>query len=229
MLYLFDIAIILILAFCAWRGAKKGLILMLCSLIGIFVAFFGARFVSTQFYEPVANVIQPAIHQSILGAGEDGSQKAAFSNSTQDTYSLEELLDILQQSELFTGLSQLLEDAVDNDTIREDAGNTASEALATYLSRVIAKAGLFALTFLVLLLVWFLLGHLLDLAFKLPVLSAVNWIGGLVLGLLKAVLMVMVLIWIFQLAGVISNPPETPIVSMFTAQRVLTLLNGLVA
>ena len=71
------------------------------------------------------------------------------------------------------------------------------------------------------------MGHLLDLAFKLPVLSAINWIGGLVLGLVKAVLMIVVLVWIGQLAGLVPNPPETPVLSMFTVQRILTMLDEL--
>lgn len=230
--YLFDIIIILLLAFFAWRGAKKGLILTLCSLLGIFVAFFGARYVSAEFYDPVANIIEPPIYQAILGADSEAREEASYnirnSENTSHTYSLEELLDIIQDSELFTGFTQFLEDAVDNNTIKDSTGSSAARVLADHLSKLIAKAGLFAITFLVIVLVWFLLGHILDLAFKLPVLSAVNWIGGLALGLTKAVLLIIVLVWIGQLAGIIPQEPETPVLSMFTVQRVFSLLNSLV-
>ena len=231
--YIFDIVIVLILAFFAWRGAKKGLILTLCGLVGIFVAFFGARFVSARFYEPISNIIEPAIYQSVLGAGSeskaDNTVTGRFPTSEQDaSYTLEELLDALREADLFSGFSDFLDDAVGSDSLKETATRTAAQALADYLSKLIAKAGLFALSFLLILLLWFLVGHLLDLAFHLPILSAVNWVGGLVLGLAKAVLLVLVLVWLGQLVGFIPGEPTTPILSLFTPRSVGAFLNKLV-
>lgn len=231
--YLFDIIIVLILAFFAWRGAKKGLILTLCSLVGIFIAFFGARWTSAKFYEPVADIIEPPIYQAILGVTEENTEQAAFSIGNtalaNATYTLDELLELLEESELFIGFSEFLEEAAEKNAIPDQADGSAARALAAYLAPLIAKAALFSIAFLLILLIWFLLGHILDLAFKLPVLSTLNWLGGLLLGLLKAVLLVMVLIWIGQRAGLIPNPPETPVVTLFTVEKVLSLLNGLIA
>lgn len=226
MTFLYDIIIVLILAFFAWRGAKKGLILSLCALIGIVLAFFGARFVSAEFHEPVADIIEPPIYQSILGMEKNGQEKAAI--NAVDTYSLDELLDMIKNSDLYDGLLGFLEDAVDSEAIQGE-GNAAAKALAGYLATVIAKAALFAITFLVIVFVWFLLSHLLDLTFKLPGLSAVNLVGGLVLGLVKAVLLVVVLVWIAQICGLIPNPPTTPVVSLFTPEKILTMLNDLIS
>lgn len=233
--YLFDIIIVLILAFFAWRGAKKGLILTLCSLLGIFIAFFGARWVSAEFYAPVADIIEPPIYQSIVNMGkEEAGQQEAASNllgteGLSGTYSLEDLLEMVKESDLYSGFSEFLDEAADGSLLQGIGSGSAARAVSAYLAQVIAKAALFAITFLVILLVWFLLGHILDLAFQLPGLSAVNWVGGLVFGLVKAVLLVMVLVWLFQLLGWVARPPETPVVSMFTVQRVLSLLDGLVA
>ena len=47
--YIYDVIIIAILALFVWRGASRGLILTLCGLAAAFVAFFGARFVSSMF------------------------------------------------------------------------------------------------------------------------------------------------------------------------------------
>ena len=226
MTFLYDIIIVLILAFFAWRGAKKGLILSLCALIGIVLAFFGARFVSAEFHEPVADIIEPPIYQSILGMEKNDQEKAAI--NAVDTYSLDELLDMIKNSDLYDGLLGFLEDAVDSEAIQGE-GNAAAKALAGYLATVIAKAALFSITFLVIVFVWFLLSHLLDLTFKLPGLSAVNLVGGLVLGLVKAVLLVVVLVWIAQICGLIPNPPTTPVVSLFTPEKILTMLNDLIS
>lgn len=226
MTFLYDIIIVLILAFFAWRGAKKGLILSLCALVGIVLAFFGARFVSTQFYAPVADIIEPPIYQSILGLETENQEEAAI--NAADTYSLDELLDMIKNSDLYDGLMNFLEDAVDSEAVTGE-GNAAAKAVSGYLSEVIAKAALFAITFLVIVFVWFLLSHLLDLTFKLPGLAALNLVGGLVLGLVKAVLLVVVLVWIAQICGLIPTPPTTPVVSLFTPEKILTLLNDLIS
>lgn len=226
MTFLYDIIIVLILAFFAWRGAKKGLILSLCALVGIFVAFFGARFVSRQFYTPVADILEPPIYQSILGMEKSDAKTAAI--NSVDTYSIDELLETIKDSELYDGLMDFLEDAVDSEAVT-GSGNAAAKAISGYLSEVIAKAGLFAITFLLIVFVWFLLSHLLDLTFKLPGLAAINLVGGLVLGVVKAVLLIVVLVWIAQICGLIPTPPTTPVVSLFTPEKILSLLNGLIA
>lgn len=226
MTFLYDIIIVLILAFFAWRGAKKGLILSLCALVGIVLAFFGARFVSAEFHEPVADIIEPPIYQSILGMEKEGQEKAAI--NAVDTYSLDEILEMIKNSDLYDGLLDFLEDAVDTEAIQGE-GNAAAKALSGYLAKLIAKAALFAITFLLIVFVWFLLSHLLDLTFKLPGLAAVNLVGGLVLGLVKAVLLVVVLVWIAQICGLIPNPPTTPVTSLFTPEKILTMLNDLIS
>lgn len=226
MAYIFDILILAVLVFFAWRGAKKGLILSLCGLAAIFVAFFGAKFVSAEFYEPISNIIEPPIYQSIIGvepaepAGEDAAEPAGDP--------LPDLLDSIHEAGLFVGFAAFLDSAAENNQLEQTATRTAARVLADYLSKMIAKAVLFALTFVVVLLAWFLLGHALDLAFHLPILSAVNTVGGILLGLIKAILVILVLVWIGQLAGWVPLEPSTPVLSLFTPKRLGELLNQLV-
>ena len=237
-LYVFDILILAILAFFAWRGAKKGLILGVCSLAGIFLAFFGARLISSQFYLPVSNILEPGIYQTILGAEPESAADPQASNpptygpgdeiqEPAPTYTLDELLSPIHEAGLFSGLASFLDEAAADDAIQESETRTAAEALADYLAQLIAKAGLFALSFLLILLIWFLAGHILDLTFHLPILSAVNFAGGLALGLLKAALLVIVLVWLGQLAGWIPARPDTPLLSLFTLRSLGQMLNGL--
>ncbi|HIT32958.1 MAG TPA: CvpA family protein [Candidatus Enterenecus stercoripullorum] len=238
-LYLFDILILAVLVFFAWRGAKKGLILTLCSLAGIFIAFFGARLISAEFYRPVANIVEPGIYQTILGAEPEGGAAPEASappsyesegelEQPAPTYTMDELLSSIHEAGLFSGLAAFIDKAaVSDDGIEASESRTPAEALAGYIAQLISKAGLFALSFLILLLGWFLVGHMLDLAFHLPILSAVNFAGGLVLGLLKAALLVIVLVWLGQLAGWIPADPDTPLLSLFTLRSLSQLLNGL--
>lgn len=234
MSYIFDIGIVLLLAFFAWRGAVKGLILSLCGLAAVFVAFFTAQFISDAFCVPVASIIRPVIENSVTETVEDAIKRTEFSAAgggvaeSVEEVSLNGVLSTVQESEMFQGLLRFLEDAAENRTLQQGT-RTAVRAVSEYISLLIARAALFGGSYIVILLVWFLVSHALDLAFKLPILAQVNLAGGLVLELVKGILLIIVLVWLGQLAGVIPAEPDTPILSLFTVGRLSELLENLPA
>jgi len=219
--YLFDIIIIALLALFAWRGAAKGLVLSLCGLAAIFVAYFGAQFLSEQFCGPVGNILRPIIIQTVRGAD---AEPEVDPEDPESTYTLEELVRSIQDKGLFEGFSDFIEQGVAEGALPKNERLSPLEALASYLSRAIARALLFGVIFFGGLLAWFLLSHALDLAFKLPILAEVNLIGGLLVGLLKGALLTVVLVWLGQVSGLVPNPPETPVLSLFTVDRLWELL-----
>ncbi|MCI8699344.1 MAG: CvpA family protein [Oscillospiraceae bacterium] len=223
--YLFDIIIVALLALFAWRGAAKGLILSLCGLAAIFVVYLGAQFLSERFCEPVGNILRPIVIQTVRGAG---AEPEVDPEDPEDLYTMEELVASIQEKGLFEGLSAFLEQA-DSRDLPQGGLLSPLEALASYLSTAIARALLFSLVFFGGLLAWFLLSHALDLAFKLPILAEINLAGGLIIGLVKGGLLTVVLVWLGQVIGLVPNPPDTPVLSMFTVDRLWELLGALPA
>lgn len=224
-----DIVIVLILAFFGWRGAKKGLILTLFSLLGLVVAIFGARFISQTFYEPVANIVRPGIYQTIKETG--AAESEAVENLDEESnvvlaLPVDGLVEFLREHELFPGLVEFLDEAAEDGSI---TGNSALNALSSSIANLIAKAILFAVSFILILLLWFLISKAVDLVFHLPILATVNWIGGLVLGLIAAIVIVIVLVWVCQIFNILPAEPTTPIVSLFSADSIAALLNKLLA
>ena len=224
--YLFDILIVALLALFAWRGAVKGLILSLCGLAAVFVAFFAAQFVSEQFCAPVSNIIRPIIIQTVRGAD---AEPELDPEDPEATYTVDQLLASIQKEGVFGGFNQFLEQGVSDREIRTNAHLTPLDALAGYLATGVARAALFAIVFFGGLLVWFLFSHALDLAFKLPILAEVNLAGGLLAGLVKGGLLAVVLVWLGQLAGVVPSQPDTPVLSLFTVEKLGELLDNLPA
>lgn len=222
--YLFDIAIVLLLAFFAWRGASRGLILSLCGLAAVFVAFFAAQFLSDKFCAPVANIMRPIIAQSFRGVE---PTPVITEEGEQAGYTMDDLVKSVQEHGLFEGFSAFLEAGVEDDAVDEGGWASPVDALASYLSKAMAKALLFGLVYVAVLLAWFLISHALDLAFKLPILAEVNLAGGLILGLVKGVLLIIVLVWLGQLAGLVPGEPDTPVLSLFTVKRLGELLSTL--
>ena len=226
MSYFIDIMILLLLAFFAWRGAVKGLILSLCGLAAMFVAFFAAQFISDAFCVPVANVIRPVITQSLEEAAQELEHLAV--GGEESGYTVGDLLNYLRESERFQGFSSYMKQWV-ADNAPQLGSLSPVNVLAGYLSRGIAKVVLFGIVFIGVQIAWFLASHALDLAFKLPILAEVNLAGGLALGLIKGVLLIIVLVGLGQLAGLIPDPPDSPILSLFTVKRLSELLASLPA
>lgn len=210
MVLILDLAVLAVLALCAWRGAVKGLVLTLCSLVAVIVAFLGSTWISNQFSEPVSEFIQPYVSGYVENLLDDSLDQ--FTNSTTGTTpslqipssgdeefpaeiqaTLNEVLTALQESKLFSGLIQSASDAVDAGSLA--VTTSAVAAVAGYLSFQLARAGLFLLSFLLILVLWWLVSHMLDLAFKLPVLRTFNKAGGLLLGLVKGALVLLVACW----------------------------------
>ena len=240
-----DIIIIAVLVLFAWRGAKKGLILSLFSLLALLVAFYGAKYVSTSFTAPVADILRPSIQMSIneLLEGEtpdtilsiaaqtaeapEDSTSGAESAPVATDFSLKQILRLLDRADQFPGLREYLEEAVEEEAI--EITSTAATAVASYLAKVAASALLFGLSFVVILLVWGLTGRALDLTFKLPILSAVNAIGGLLFGVVKAVVILLVLVWLGKLIGWITPENSGPVTGMMTLEKLSATLRELIA
>lgn len=221
--YIFDIVIVALLAISAWRGAVKGLVMSLCGLAMVFAAFFAAQFISNMFCPPVANIIRPIIIQTVRGAD---AEPETDPEDPEAGYTADELLRSIQKEGLFEGFDHFLEQGVTDNNVGRGI-KSPMDALAGYLAMGIAKALLFGIVFLGIQIAWFLISHTLDLAFKLPILAELNLAGGLIVGLVKGALLIIVLVWLGRLAGVVPGEPDTPILSLFTVEGLAKLLESL--
>ena len=189
----FDLVILMLLLLSLWRGYYRGFILTLCGFLAIFVAFIGAAFVSDFLAEPIARTIQPLVEQGIQNILQDYTAQAA---SPEMDLTLEQALSVLRESELLQSFAHAIETAVSDGFVGLSVG--AVRAIAGYMALRIAEMLLFVISFLLILVVWMLLSHALDLAFHLPVLSALNHWSGALLGLLKGIVLLFIAAWLLK-------------------------------
>lgn len=210
---IFDLVVLIVLIAAAVQGYRRGFVLTLCGFLAIFVAFIGAAILSDALADPVSQAIRPAIEESVSHSlqqsleeqgfmlpGEDAAAPEGADGSGQaglgEDFSLEEVLGLLQNSELVQRFSQAIQSAVSDGVL--EVTSTAAAAVADYIAREIARMALFLLCFVLVLAGWFVLSHALDLAFKLPVLSALNQWAGAAVGLIKGGVLLFIFCWLFQ-------------------------------
>lgn len=228
---LVDVLVVAILLLAVLRGAKKGLILTLFGLATVFLAFFGARFVTGLLSPPITELIRPSIQRAV----EEGlSQLPALSDPLSSSVSAElspseaglgEIVQTLRESGLFVGLTDRLGEAVERHRI--PIVTTAVAAVSQYLARLAAEALVYSLSFSAILLLCSLLSRTLDLAFRLPVLSQFNRLGGGLLGLAKGFLLVCVLLWALRLAGLLTPDNSGPVAALLHPAALTSLLRPL--
>ena len=245
--YAIDLIIVLAVIFCAWRGATKGLVLSLCGLLASLVAFWGAQTIAGQLTPLVADIIREPI-QDMVDEIDLPEIKLPDSILNTDAARLpvghlliekDDILQGLEKADIPGPVKHFVEEFVNGESFEEALGKLQDtpaielpenplaaiiEAMVVTISERIAYFLLFSLSFLLIVIVWFLGSHALDLAFRLPILKQINIAGGLLLGAAEAIVVCVVLIAIAQVFGYLPAEPETPIVSMLTIDTLMETL-----
>lgn len=195
-----DGIILLVLLLSLIKGYRKGFVLTLFGFLAVFVALIGASVLSELLAEPVAKAIRPMVEQGIYQVLESRrpelEQAAAGAVLAEFDLPLEEILTALKDSSVFQGVAQAFEQAVNSGAVEITA--SAVRAVAEYAALQIARIVLFLLSFVAILILWFLLSHALDLAFHLPGLSFLNRWSGAALGLVKGAFLVLIACWLLE-------------------------------
>ena len=228
---LIDLVFIAAFLLAVVRGAKKGFILTLCSLVAVIVAFIGASFIADLLAPKVAQAIQPKLEQIILEQLDEALENTQFIGvngsvaQSSEEIALPNVLEVLRENQLYQNLMGGVEKALE-----EGAAATAASAasrVATALAGQLARGILFAVAFFLVLVAWFILSHALDLVSKLPVLNSLNHSLGAVIGGIKGLILLYLLSWILcTLTGLIpqETAEETYLLSFLLSHGPLTLL-----
>ncbi len=204
----FDVAILVILLFFVFGGMRRGLILSLCGMLAVFVAFGGAVYAAKALTPTVADLIEPRIttllEDRIDEKLAEKLQDGVAITDIDDSALLQYVTDVLQDLGLYDNVSDAINSAV--ATNAADVAASVAAAVSASLSESLAYLLLFLVIFVVMLLLWTLVSHVLDLACRLPVLHTLNRLGGALFGLAKGALLLFILVWLLRKLGV--NPSD---------------------
>ncbi|MEG1430493.1 MAG: CvpA family protein [Oscillospiraceae bacterium] len=208
---LLDVAVLGLLVLFGLWGAKRGFVLSLCGLFAVVVAIFGASLLSHYITPIISNFLAPHLTPIFEGwlVQEGVPQQSGF------------LWRMMEQA-LLHSLPETVAGALPQVTT--------AAALAITVAGWIANATSFLLTFMVILLLWTLLSHALNLVSKLPGLNMLNKTAGLMVGLIKGAVVLFVGAWVLKhLDGFV--PPEltaqTTLFRFFMTMNPMTLITML--
>jgi uncharacterized membrane protein required for colicin V production len=185
-----DLVLLAVLLFFIWLGAHRGFIMTLCSLVAVLVALVGANLLADTLSPRLAEALEPKLQQSI----QESLEEKALAANSENGLDVVNTLAVLREK---GGLYEWAADALEG-TLQEGFASTVAEAAATAATAIaqqLAHGLIFLIGFFVVLLLWTLLSHALNLVARLPGLSGLNRLGGGVLGALKGLLILYVCAW----------------------------------
>lgn len=193
---IFDFLIVLIILISALLGRRKGFILTLCGFLALFVALIGAGILTNLLAEPLSRLALPFVENTLSEALQTSVGELAADAEVAVTATLDQVLSRMESSNLLSGLIGSVSQAVDQGLLEVTAD--AVHSVALYVAEQLTRLLLFPIFFVLLMLIWTALSHVLDLAFRLPGLNFLNRSAGLLLGLARGALLVFILCWLLK-------------------------------
>lgn len=192
-----DILFVVILLFFTLRGARRGLVLTLCSFGGILVAFAGAHIASDLLAPALARAWEPKIIQSIHEVLTQSGVVADWETEA------EQILTVLrQQGGIYLWVAEQIEQLFMpgfSEGVTQ-AITLAASAVAVRIARGILSVAVFFL----ILTAWKLISHIFDFAARLPLVRTLNHAAGGLLGFFMGFLLAAAVFWVLHAFGILS-------------------------
>lgn len=206
-----DIAIIGTIVFSGWRGYKNGLIRGVFGVVSLIMALFVANFVAQAYSSDAEALLLPfaggIVESTMAELADEGIvyQPIAHDHEIDDAsfgrayMALREIGLPEAAAVRIAELSMLVEPQDDRQT-------TFANIVASRLTSSLAYIGVFAVAFLLLAIVFAVLGNLVGLVFSLPGLRLVDIIAGAVCGIVKGFIIVYALAVVVRYFGLFMLP-----------------------
>ncbi len=233
MAIVFELIVVAVLAAFVLLGVRRGLVLSLCGLVGVLIAFTGAGVVARTFSPMVADALEPRFAAAIeeqLNQSIQDSQYITESGgvaTAPDEVPLMGVLDALRDMGFYEPLIDSVHQAVENGMTQ--AAASAAARVAAAIAQSAAYLILFLAGFVVILILWKVVSRALDLVARLPVLHFLNKTLGGAFGLLQGCLILFIAAWAIQFMGNLipaETVEQTTLLKFFMTTNPLSLLSG---
>ena len=194
-----DLVLVLINLFCAWRGFRNGLIAGVLAACAVLFSFYAADILADTYSGEFTRMLEPFISgvvDSAYSTAEDTLEAVGKSGSVYEV-SYETARNVGFMKSAAENVAKSLADNV------RETGYTLRAAIVDLLCSVAAYVLTYAVMFVLLIIIFAVIGNLFNLAFKLPGLELVNGLLGLLLGAAKGIMYCFAIVWLLRFTGLL--------------------------
>ena len=186
---IFDLLIVFVVLISTVLGRRRGFILTLCGFLALFVALIGAAVLTNLLAKPISLLALPFVENLLDQVIQPAAEGAVHAT-------VDQIVSLMEQSDLLYGLAAGVSQAMAQGVL--DTTLEAAQAVAIFLAEQLTRLVMFPIFFLLIMLIWTALSHILDLAFHLPGLNFLNRTAGLLLGFARGILLAYGLCWLLK-------------------------------
>lgn len=206
-----DVAIILVVAFAAWRGFKNGLIRGVFGVLAIIIAIYGANLVAKTYSSEFTGMLEPFVSGVVDKAVANVTKNDAEEPTTQVVeLTAEEKTNVFSVS--FAALRDIGVAKEAAKLVAEKVGDELSvvgQQMSTKLTEKLCSAlsyiAVFGLAFIIIAIIFAVVGNIINLAFSIPGIDKLDKLAGMVFGVFKGLLIVYALAVVVRYIGLSSS------------------------
>jgi len=208
--FFIDLAVLGTIVFCGWRGFKSGLIRGVFGIVSLVVALLIANIAAQAYSNETKGMILPFVsgilESTMTDIAEDGLEYQALAHDHEiDDADFGIAYVALRQLGLPEAAAvRIAEQSIEVE--ESDRGGYFSDVIADRLSGAFSYVAVFGIAFLLLAIVFAVIGNLVGVVFALPGLKYVDMIAGAVFGLFKGAIIVYTVAVIIRYFGLLVLP-----------------------
>lgn len=216
-----DIAVLAIVAFCAWRGYKNGLIRGVFGIVALIVSIFVANVAAKAYADEFTGILRPFIGGIVSSALDDMADEGIeynprvhdYERDSEDfgtAYTVLRFLGLPEAASVRIAESAVeIPDEDDGDVEPDEEDDPVpvrmlSDLIADRLSSALSYVAVFAIAFVLLAIIFAVIGNLISFVFSLPGLKLLDIIAGSVFGFVKGLILIFALATIVRYFGLLA-------------------------
>lgn len=237
MKFAIEVLLLLIIAFCAWNGYKKGLVMCIGTILAIIISLYIGDLLGDTFAPEVQPVMRPFVSgymdgsegiitenmNELLGTGSSSlSVDDALAQNPEKRTEL--CVNSYKNVGIYTSAAKKMADAA--ISLSERTGSSLSVAIVDIMSLSLSYCLIFILFFLLSIIIITVLGNLFNLSFKIPEKDKLNNIGGAIAGGVTGILICMIIAWVLRFCGAVlpeEDMSRTLLSALFIKMNFLSL------
>lgn len=232
-----DIALVAILIVSGFRGFRNGAVRGICGFLAIILSLVLANAAAKSFSDEFTEALSPFVGglvdskvQSILSPDDKDDKEEERPEyyddyDTSTTHGMAMLT--LRQLGFLEPLAEKMTAAIEEETSK--IGYALGEVITQKLCSGISHVAVFVVIFILLSIIFAVVGNLLHVVFSLPGLRLLDQIAGTALGLLRGLVIVMFISLIFRYFGMVGSNivEETAVLEYFVRHNAVANVLGI--
>lgn len=195
--WILDLVLLLILVVTVWKGVRNGLVPGIAAIVALTISLYGANLLANTYSQEFTSVLEPFVSGLIDNGTEQAEAHFEELGIEPSVYDMayETLRGIGVMKSAGSGIAAEMKLTV------HDTGHVLHDALVDTLCLKLAYVLMLAVVFLLLAIVFAVIGNIINLSFMLPGLELINKLLGGAFGLLKGLFICFFIAWLLRFTG----------------------------